>query len=831
MWSRKRLIHAAETRALLARLRSKGWKTEAEREETIQRVSSIPGLEAEDIAWLAVEQDTSLSQAGLTLLRRFPYETAAEALFPFLAQRAAAIRQATLQALEALAGTGFPEKMQGYFEHPDSAVVYAALDYARRNPSERYLPGVEKAFASSSPFVRRKAFRVLEALSSPRAAAVALKMLEDDDEELRYRSIQVLSKQPEDAHIGPLLKRCHYDSARVQDAAIAALGPLLARADTRWHEEILALLSDLNPKVCQLALRILKSQSPEKVVEGFIKTYWNTFGLGRDRALGALRELGPRYIQAFLDRDDDPDPKVAAIASSIAVTIRSPEVVPHCIRFLESDDWWLRDRAAQALAEIRDERALPPLLKMLSDSESNLSAAAALGVWGTPQALPALLEAFKKGTKDLRLEILDAFTRTPDPRVGVLLESIVKADPDPLVKEKAARLAAAGQAGNGQGAAQETAVSGPRVFSSIDWGANPNPTLPDLLRHARAAGASDLHLASGTVPHLRVNGRLVPLPMKESQPERIEAWIVPILGGERGEDLARGRQIDFCHKDTDLGRFRTNVFYQRKGLSAVFRLIPEEIPNLTDIGLPESAWDLTTYSQGLVLVTGPSGCGKTTTLAALVDRINQTQRAHIVTIEDPIEYVHPHKESLVNQREIPSHSSSFAKALRQSLREDPDVILVGEMRDLETISLAITASETGHLVLGTLHTTTASSTVDRVINAFPPEQQGQIRLMIADSLKAVISQALLPRRDGSGRVAAYEILRNTPAVAGLVREAKTFQLPTVIQTGTAAGMTLMDGALLRLVQEGVIEPRVAYDHALRKEAFEPFLAPEEAGAA
>ena len=226
-------------------------------------------------------------------------------------------------------------------------------------------------------------------------------------------------------------------------------------------------------------------------------------------------------------------------------------------------------------------------------------------------------------------------------------------------------------------------------------------------------------------------------------------WMPQIIGDRAGE-LEQARQIDFCYKDPELGRFRTNVFFQRKGLNAVFRLVPFEIPTLADIGLPESLWEITTYSQGLVLVTGPAGCGKTTTLAALVDRINETERSHILTIEDPIEYVHPNKESLVNQREIPAHSKSFAKALRQSLREDPDVILVGEMRDLETISLAITASETGHLVLGTLHTTTAASTVDRIINAFPPDQQGQIRMMIADSLKAVISQTLLPRRTARG---------------------------------------------------------------------------------
>ncbi|MET0619300.1 MAG: PilT/PilU family type 4a pilus ATPase, partial [Thermoanaerobaculia bacterium] len=426
---------------------------------------------------------------------------------------------------------------------------------------------------------------------------------------------------------------------------------------------------------------------------------------------------------------------------------------------------------------------------------------------------------------DLRLEILDAFAKIQDPKVGPLLQKIVQVDPSPLVKDKAARLV--------RQRAGEADVVGPasaRVFSPFDFASSATPSLSDLLRHARAVSASDLHLGTGTIPCLRIYGRLTPLPMPEPTEAQMREWMLPVLGEERAAELEARRQVDFCHKDAELGRFRTNVFFERKGLNAVLRLVPYEIPNLTDVGLPESIWEITSYSQGLILVTGPAGCGKTTTLAALVDRINETERGHIITVEDPIEYVHANKESLVNQREIPSHSKSFAKALRQSLREDPDVILVGEMRDLETISLAITASETGHLVLATLHTTTSSSTVDRIINAFPPDQQGQIRMMVADSLKAVISQSLLPRRDGTGRVAAFEILRNTPAVGGLIRDAKTFQIPTAIQTGAASGMQLMDGALLHLVQEGVIEPRVAYDRAQRKDAFEPFMA-EEGGPA
>jgi twitching motility protein PilT len=825
MWPTKRRAPGAE--ALLEKLRSRGWKTEAERDEILNAVAAAQDLDAGDLAWLAVDADVALRQAGLAFLKRFAYEDTSAAIFPFLASKTEVVRRQAMQSLETLAGGNFMDRLHGFLANPDPVVVHAALDHLRKNPNERALPWIARAMTSGgAPALRKKAFAIVEATASPRTAGIALHALDDDDEDIRFRAVQVLAKYPDESHIGPLLKHCRNDSHRVQDAAIAALGPLLAKSQAR-NDEVLPLLSDSNPKVRELASRIIATQEPSRIADAFLRTFRSTYGPAKDRAVDALRELGPEFIRAFLDRDESADPDEAALAVSIAVTIRSPEAVPHCIRFLSSDDWWLRDRAAVTLAEVRDESALPHLLKMLQNPESSLSAAAALGLWGTPRALPGLLEAYKQADaqKDLRLEILDAFSRIEDPRTAPLLQKISQVDPDPLVREKASRLSAR------RSGVPVVTGAGTRGFAAIDFSANPKPGLRDLLRHARAVGASDLHLAAGTVPQIRLHGKLGPLALPAPDPEQMEAWLTPILSEDRAGILAERRQIDFCHKDPELGRFRTNVFFQRKGLSTVMRLVPFDIPNLTDIGLPESLWEITTYSQGLVLVTGAAGCGKTTTLAALIDRINETQHGHIITVEDPIEYVHPNKESLVNQREIPSHSRSFAKALRQSLREDPDVILVGEMRDLETISLAITASETGHLVLATLHTTTASSTVDRIINAFPPDQQGQIRMMVADSLKAVVSQSLLPRRDGTGRVAAFEILRNTPNVAGLIRDAKTFQIPTAIQTGSASGMMLMDGALLQLLHDGMIEPRVAYDRAMRKEAFEPFLAVEEGGAA
>ena len=827
MWSKKKAADSPQARELFARVRSKGWKSDSDRDELMKQVAAIPGLEASDVAWMAVDQEPQIRVIGLALLKRWPYDTSAEALLPLLGQRTEGVRRNTMTALEALAGAFFPDKMIGYLDHPDPAVVHAALDFAKKNPSEKYLHGISRALTAASPSVRRKAFMILEATPSPRVATIALKTLEDDDEDLRYRSIQILVKHPGDANIAPLLKRCKNDSSRVQEAAIQALTPLLASADERFNDDILPLLSDNNPKVRQMAVKILQRQKPEKVAEAFLQAFRGSFGMVRDRGIEALAAFGPEFIRAFLSHTQSPDPGIAALAGSIAVTVRSAESVPYCIRFLSGDDFWMRDRAAQVLADIKDKRALEPLVKMLDDPESCFSAAHSLGAWGTPEVLPGLLAAYKKGDKDLRLEILEAFGHVQDPRIPALLDSIVKADPDPVIKDKAATLAAA-RAGTVHAS---TPAAGPKQWAEVDFKKETWPTLTQLLTHARAVHASDLHLSVGTEPHVRVHGVLSALPLSITTAAQMDAWVKPILDARLTEKLDKEKQLDFCHKDAGLGRFRTNIFRQSKGINAVFRLIPNEVPSVVDIDLPESLWDLTTYSQGLVLVTGSAGCGKTTTLAALVDRINEKQRSHILTIEDPIEYVHKNKEALVNQREVPSHTVSFAKALRQALREDPDVILVGEMRDLETISLAITASETGHLVLGTLHTTTAATTVDRIINSFPADQQGQIRMMVADSLKAVIAQSLLPRRDGSGRVAAFEILRNTTNVAGLIREGKTFQLPTAMQTGASLGMTLMDNSLLQLVQKGLVDPKVAMDRALRKETFEGLVSSEEGSAA
>jgi len=337
--------------------------------------------------------------------------------------------------------------------------------------------------------------------------------------------------------------------------------------------------------------------------------------------------------------------------------------------------------------------------------------------------------------------------------------------------------------------------------------------LDALLVDAASQGASDVHLHSGANLRLRVRGALVEVPDSKLSPPVAEKLILSALPAEERALLDEHGEIDFCHTVKGLARFRANVYRQLRGLDASFRRISLQPPTLGDLGLPNSLAKFTNFHQGMVLITGPSACGKSSTMAALVNLINEERAEHILTIEDPIEYLHPSKRCVVNQRNVRRHTESFARALRAALREDPDVIVIGELRDRETISLAMTAAETGHLVLATLHTDNAVRTVNRIIGSFPPEQQDQVRAMLSESLRAVISQRLLPRADARGMVPAVEILVVNRPVGNMIREEKTVQIRSTMQTSASSGMCLLDGSLAQLVKSGAVKRDDALLHA------------------
>jgi len=336
-------------------------------------------------------------------------------------------------------------------------------------------------------------------------------------------------------------------------------------------------------------------------------------------------------------------------------------------------------------------------------------------------------------------------------------------------------------------------------------------------------GASDLHLVAGQQPVLRIDGEIERIKYKVLDNDTLKAMLYEIAPEEKIKEFEETGDVDFAYEIPGLARYRANFFLQKNGVGAVFREIPSTIMTCDQLGFPPVIKRLATLPRGLVLVTGPTGSGKSTTLAAIIHEANLTRKDHIITIEDPIEFVHKSEKAIVNHREVGLHTRSFAAALRGALREDPDIIMVGEMRDLETISLALEACNTGHLVFATLHTMGASKTIDRIIEVFPENQQEQVRSSLADGIRAVISQALFKRIDRRGRVAALEIMIATPAVRNLIREAKTFQIPSMIQTGKKYGMQTLDDSIMELLNNRIISPEEAYMKCIEKQRFLPFL--------
>ena len=349
------------------------------------------------------------------------------------------------------------------------------------------------------------------------------------------------------------------------------------------------------------------------------------------------------------------------------------------------------------------------------------------------------------------------------------------------------------------------------------------PRIDSFLKLGLAQGCSDVHLAVGVPPMLRMNGDLMPIKFRQLSDTELESYIMEILSDSQKEYFYSGRDLDFSYVGEEGGRFRVNLFRKDTGIGAVFRYIPNEVPTLEQLNMPEVIREFCDYHQGMVLVTGSTGTGKSTTLAAMINHLNQTRSLNIISLEDPIEFVHPSTKSQVIQRELGTHLRTFADGVRSAMREDPDVILVGDMRDAETISMAMTAAETGHLVLGTMHTTSAVKSIDRIIDALPGELREQTKSFLSQSLKAVVTQVLIKTPDGRGRKAVFEILVNNRAISKLIMTDQSHQIPSQLQTGKNIGMQLMDQALLESIQANQVDPDDAFRFALDKKKFQRFV--------
>ncbi len=535
----------------------------------------------------------------------------------------------------------------------------------------------------------------------------------------------------------------------------------------------------------------------------------------RERITDALIELaGQQLTRHVVGLLEDESAVVRRYAIEMLMRVEDPNSLGALVRTVQNDDdWWVRERAVQAIGVLGDTRAVPYIVDFMNKMpELDLVCIDTLGELGDPTAAPHIVQFLDPDDIDLTLAALNCLEALGD---GNQVDAVMPfTDHDTHSVRTRAR---------------EVVRRWNLEAQFTEWDGDDSgkmSTLDRLLWATARAGGDDLLLGSDRRPYIKRMGDVAPLVKNVFTDEQLRALLYPHLSESQIESLEGEKQdVDFSYEVKAAGlRFRANVLQEYTGIAAVFRVVRNIIPAFEELGLPEIVGSFGDLRNGLVLVGGPTGSGKSTTLAAIIDYINRTYRHHIITLEDPIEVVHTTKNSLVNQRELGTHSADFSTALRSTLREDPDVILIGEMRDQATISFAISAAETGHLVFGTVHTTSADTSIDRIINAFPSGQQPQVRTILAGSLRAVVCQYLVPRKDGEGRVPAVEVMLNNDAVQNLIRKGKAYQIPNVIATSRETGMVSMDHDLVRLYRAGIISAEEGYMRAVNKKDYEAVIA-------
>ncbi len=540
----------------------------------------------------------------------------------------------------------------------------------------------------------------------------------------------------------------------------------------------------------------------------------------RERITDALVELAgtnlTRHVVTFLQDDS---PVVRRYGVEMLMRLKDPAALGALVRTVgNDDDWWVRERAVEAIGVLKDQRAVPYIIDFMSkDDELELVCIDTLRTIGDQSAAPHVAARLDPEDVDVTVEALRCLDELNDSEQASLIIPFGEHE-DFRVRSLAREVVGRW---NIEAQFQDWAGDGSAKMNTLDR----------LLWATAKANGDDLLLAAGRQPYIKRLGEMVPLVKNIFTNDQVRSLIYPHLSQAQIADLEQKMaDVDFSYEVKSAGlRFRVNVLQEHGGLAAVFRVVKNVIPAFEELGLPPLIGGFGDMKNGLVLVGGPTGSGKSTTLAAIIDYINRKYKKHIITLEDPIEVIHNPKSSLINQREMGTHSASFVRALRSTLREDPDVILVGEMRDLATISFAISAAETGHLVFGTVHTSSADTSVDRVINAFPYGQQPQVRSILSSSLRAVVCQYLVPRKDGRGRIPAVEIMLNSDAIANLIRKGKTYQIANVVATSRESGMLSMDHDLTRLYKAGIISSEDGYMRAVNKKEFEAAVVEHESG--
>ena len=702
----------------------------------------------------------------------------------------------------------------------DRVLMQAVLSFSSLCSEEDYFEYIGSFLNSSNPNIVKSAVSGLKRFSSPRVFASLERKLRSGPNLVRMEVLTVLEEIGDDTVLPPLVVALGHKQMSVRNRAGEVLAKLSQSGKLDMARVIIWLLRSRDVNVRRMAVEVArKIRDPEgelwpKLLEFLRDEDWWV----RERVMDALVDLAGNqltpHMVAFLEDEHD---VVRRFAVDVLIRLKDPQAIGALVNAAQKNtDWWTREKAIEAIAALKDQRAVPYIIDIMrKDEDVQLVCISALEELSSSSAAPYVLQMLNSKNADIRCAALRCLGSLNAIDNAVAIQPFI-ADPDPMVSRIARELLMRWNIE----LSNEYTVSRDEATSFLDR----------MLRAVADSEADDLVISSGRKPYMKRMGKMIPLSNTVLTHEQVTALLMPHVSLAQMEHMKELNDVDFSYEVKSEGlRFRVNIFQLRGGLGAVFRIIKGEIPELEKLGLPDVVKQFGELKHGLVLLGGPTGSGKSTTLAALINHINTNTDRHVISLEDPIEVIHVSKKGLVNQREVGTHTKSFESALRSTLREDPDVILVGEMRDRTTISFAVSAAETGHLVFGTVHTVSADTSVDRLINVFNPREQIQVRTTLADTLKAVVCQYLLKRIDQPGRVLATEVMLNNEAIANLIRKGKTYQISSVVSTSRDLGMQLMDHQLIDLCRGGIISPEDAYMKAREKKDFEEFVVDESKG--
>jgi len=801
----------------VTRLARSSWADEQERDSLLAELIG-QALAPEDALTLAQHEDPVVAAAGRRLFAARATASAVGALLRMLPEARLAARTGLLEVVRSAPGELLKGVIDDLLRSRDPADRRLGWDTAIELEGALRLHYLGKAVLAAPPAMRLKALGLLlEARDGAEIKPLLMKLADGDDARVANRALRALSRLHGDDILQLMLGRFATDDPQARAAASEYLKREAAASPELVRRSVLQGLTHRDRQVRKTAGEILFASGPaETVVREALRYCGGLLGWLRTRVLSGLADGGRPVLDATLELLEHPDESIRFYALTLADSFADPELVEPFCKLLRDPDWWLRITVCDSLARLGDDRAVPELIAVLPDDEVRWAAIDALGRLGSGAAVQPLIELLGDPREEVRLEVLQGLSRLEDERLVPVLQHARSTDGSLAVRRRATEIIDQLVVKLGLEDVQGATYLVEQTFEL---------PLQRLLFEARRGGASDLLVAAGEPPQLRIDGELAPGAEAALTAQQVKEMILSILTPAERDALVKRGELDFQYELPDVGRYRGSAFLGQRGWSASYRVIPDAAPTMEKLGLPEPLLDLVSYSQGIVAFCGPAGSGKSHSLAAVVNRFNESRALHVITVEDPIEFVHASKLALVNQREIGLHTQSTATALRAALREDPDVIVIGELRDSESIRLAMQAAETGHLVLTTLHTGTVTQAVDRLVGAFAPDEQEHARSALAETLKFVVCQLLLPRARPPGRVAVFEVLKVTPSIGHLIRKAETHQIVGMMQLGSGIGNRTMDQALLERVEKRDIRPEDAWQHASKQSLFEALCDP------